>query len=291
MLRVTAAIPAFNAARFLSQAIESVMVQTHSPFEVLVIDDGSTDDSLSIARSFKGVRCISQSNRGDAGARNRALTEAKGDLIAFLDADDVWLPDKLESQLEIFGMRPELGMVYTGVTVVDEDLRTLEELRSAPAAVALRNTLVVEKPYMTGVGSSGLVRLEVARAIGFDERLRASADWAFAVSVAMRHPVDRIDRPLVLYRQHALTQVHRNLAAVENDMRLVWSEVFADGRLDPHLRSLRRRALANLCLSLAASYLKRGDRMRFVRYLGSALVLRPDRVVAAIWRRYMVPPS
>ena len=288
--RVSAVIPAYNSESFLGTAIESVLGQTYPCFECVVVDDGSTDGTADIARPIPEVRYVRQDNAGDANARNRAIAEALGDYIAFLDADDIWMPDKIESQLTLFATRPSLGLVYTGVAVVDRDLRPLEELSPAPGHVALRNTLVVEKPYMTGVGSSGMVPVRVARAIGFDERLAASADWAFAVSIALRHPVDRVDRPLVLYRQHADSQVHRNLSAVEHDMQLVWSELFTDGSLHPRLRSLRRRAHANLYLSLAASYFKRGDHARFLTYLMRALARRPDRVASAFWRRYMDRP-
>ena len=288
-LRVTAAIPAYNAERYLSDAIESVLAQTHPCFEVIVVDDGSTDDTAQIARSYPEVRCLRQQNGGDANARNRAISETNGDLIAFLDADDLWLPEKIARQLDLFRSDPQLGMAYTGVTVVDSSLRPVETLPPAPGAKALRNTLLVEKPYMTGVGSSGLVRTEVAQRVRFDERLRASADWAFACNVALTETVASVSTPLVLYRQHSQSQVHLNLDAVEDDMTLVFSEIFDDDDLDAQLRRCSRRAHANLYLSLAASYFKRGDRGNFVRYLSRALVRRPDRVAAALWRRYLGP--
>lgn len=289
--RVSAAIPAYNAERFLADAIRSVLGQTQPPFECLIIDDGSTDSTADVARSYEGVRCISQPNGGDAHARNRAIAEAHGDLIAFLDADDVWLPRKLELQMELFSHRPELGMVYSGIFVVDERLHRIEELHPATGEIALRNTLLVEKPYMTGVGSSGVVRTDVARRVLFDERLRASSDWAFACAVAMVAPVDRVPQALVLYRQHGSGQVHRDLGAIDADFRLVWNELVADGTLDPELRRLRRRAFANLHLSLAAGYHRDHDFKGFLRHLMGATVLRPDRVARAFWRRYMGPST
>ena len=290
-VKVTVAIPAYNGERFLGEALESVIAQTVPCDECIVVDDGSTDRTRQIATSFSFVRYIRQENGGDANARNTAIDEAQGNVIAFLDADDVWLPRKLEKQLRLLSEQPEIAMVYTGVQIVNPALEGSETLRPAPSHVALRNTLLVEKPYMTGVGSSGVVRTEVAREIRFDERLSASADWAFACNVALRYPVMPVDEPLILYRQHAASQVHRNLDAVERDMTLVWSEIFDHPDLAPELKHLRRRALANLSLSLAASYFKEGDRATFLRYLGRALRLRPDRVTAALWRRYMVPPT
>jgi glycosyltransferase involved in cell wall biosynthesis len=289
-MRVTAAIPAYNAEKYLAAALISVSEQSYPCDECLVIDDGSTDKTREIATSFPFVRYVYQANGGDANARNRAINEASGDLIAFLDSDDVWKPEKLHRQVEVFQALPDVGMVYTGVEVVDDQLNHVETLRPAPAELALRNTLLVEKPYMTGVGSSGLVRKEIARQVGFDERLRASADWAFACRVALHHEVAPVDEALVLYRQHADSQVHLNLRAVEADMTLTWGELFQDPSLPHPIVRRRRRALANLYLSLAASYFKKGDRPNFLRYLGKACVTRPDRLAAALWRRYMGAP-
>ena len=97
--RVTVVIPCFNAARFLRETLESALNQSHAPIEVLVIDDGSTDQSAAIAASYgPPVRVISQTNQGESVARNRGIEEARGSWIAFLDADDIWLPEKLERQ-------------------------------------------------------------------------------------------------------------------------------------------------------------------------------------------------
>ena len=283
-LSISVAIPAHNGAPYIRETIESVLTQTYAPSECLVIDDGSTDATATIVRGFPEITYIRQENKGDAAARNRAIAEASGEYIAFLDADDVWMPSKLEEQVAVFATRPLLGLVYTGVVVVDAQLRPVTELIPAPGHLALRNTLIVEKPYMTGVGSSAMVATRVAKEVGFDERLRASADWAFGVSVAARYPVDRVNRPLVLYRQHDEGQVHRNLRAVEHDVHLIWNEMFRDPEVPRPLLRRQRRAKANLDVSLAYSYYKAGQLMRSCKYLSRAFIRRPDRVAAAVWR-------
>ena len=95
---ISVVIPAFNAAEFLPAALDSVLRQTQSPLEILVIDDGSTDETGRLAASMGGVRCIHQPNFGVAVARNRGIEEAKGQFVAFLDSDDAWAPDKLAIQ-------------------------------------------------------------------------------------------------------------------------------------------------------------------------------------------------
>lgn len=97
---VSVIIPVFNGEKYLSEAIQSVLDQTYQPFEVIVVDDGSTDCSAEIALSFSGVVYIYQDNAGTASARNRGLRDAQGEYLAFLDADDLWLPDKIAVQMD-----------------------------------------------------------------------------------------------------------------------------------------------------------------------------------------------
>jgi glycosyltransferase involved in cell wall biosynthesis len=114
---VSVMIGVYNGAAFLSEAIESVLAQTHGPLELIVVDDGSEDESGSIARAYgAAVRCITQPRGGMAAARNRAVAEARGDYFAFLDADDRFLPDKIERQLSIFDTDPGVDAVFGHVT-------------------------------------------------------------------------------------------------------------------------------------------------------------------------------
>jgi glycosyltransferase involved in cell wall biosynthesis len=109
---VSVVIPVYNGERFLAQAIESVHGQTWREVEVIVVDDGSSDRSGEIARRFASVRCLRQDNAGQAAARNRGAAAATGPFLAFLDADDLWLEDKLERQLAAFRSAPDLAAVF-----------------------------------------------------------------------------------------------------------------------------------------------------------------------------------
>lgn len=108
--KISVIIPVYNGARYLGEAIESVLAQTHLPDEVMVVDDGSTDDSAGVAQSYP-VRLLRQANSGASVARNHGVEAASGDLLAFLDADDLWLPDKLAWQVETLRREPELDAV------------------------------------------------------------------------------------------------------------------------------------------------------------------------------------
>src|SRR5205807_9239792 len=116
---VSAVMPAYNAAPFIREAIESVFAQTVAPAEFFVVDDGSTDDTARIAESM-GVRVISQANAGLPGARNRCVREASQPWVAFIDQDDLWEAEKIERQMEIASANPELGIISCDFTIFDE---------------------------------------------------------------------------------------------------------------------------------------------------------------------------
>ena len=112
--KVSVIIPTYNRAEYLGEAIQSVFDQTFEDFEILIVDDGSTDDTQQLVLSFHDPRLRSfyQNNCGISAARNAAIRSADGEYIAFLDSDDVWLPELLESQVAVLDRRPEIGLVY-----------------------------------------------------------------------------------------------------------------------------------------------------------------------------------
>lgn len=112
--RISCIIPVYNGERFLGETLESVLAQTCPPFEVIVVDDGSTDSTAAVAAAYDSrVRYVHQSNAGPAAARNRGLDLATGDLLAFLDADDLWLPEKLERQSTYMLAHEDVGVAFT----------------------------------------------------------------------------------------------------------------------------------------------------------------------------------
>jgi glycosyltransferase involved in cell wall biosynthesis len=112
MQTISVVVPVYDGEQFLADALRSVLGQTRRPDEVIVVDDGSSDRSGEIARSFAGVRVLQQPNGGQASALNAGVAQSRGDFLAFLDADDRWLPDKLALQLGAFAEQPELELVY-----------------------------------------------------------------------------------------------------------------------------------------------------------------------------------
>ena len=151
---ITVILPAFNAAQFLARAIESVQEQSFADWELLIINDGSTDETLNIASAFEKqdnrIRVISQHNRGLSGARNTGLESTRGNFIQFLDADDILLPTKFQRQLDEFERNPAADIVFCKAAIIDEsrDRRPATQIPDLPFEFALweRNFIVVNAP-------------------------------------------------------------------------------------------------------------------------------------------------
>lgn len=201
--RVSVVMPAYNAERFVAEAIESVLAQTHQDLELIVVDDGSTDRTAAVVASFGArVRCVRQQNARQAAARNRGVREATGDYLAFIDADDLWRPEKLAKQLRVLEADPSLGFVYCNVDHVDEDGRFVCPRPGAVKGRALEPILMGE-PIGGLCGSTLLIsRARFAEIGPFDVDLPPCEDTDFWVRVAARYPLDYVDEALVRHRLH-----------------------------------------------------------------------------------------
>jgi GT2 family glycosyltransferase len=207
---VTVVIPAYNRAASIRAAIESVLRQTWTDFELLVVDDGSTDGTLAAAAEVEDPRLrliASPRNQGAAGARNLGVAEARGAWVAFQDSDDEWLPLKLEKQMARLGA-PGAGFVagYCGMLVLGRPDRSgaRPEIRYVPRPDAAPVEGDILEPLLVGnlVSTQTLVaRRDCLLAIGgFDEGLRTLEDWDCALRLAQLGPIACVDEPLVLQR-------------------------------------------------------------------------------------------
>ncbi|WP_138466177.1 glycosyltransferase family 2 protein [Poseidonocella sp. HB161398] len=183
-------VPAYNAAATLPETLSSLLAQTFSDYEIVVVDDGSTDRTAAIARAFgdRRIRLVQQPNRGLAGARNSGIAAARGRYIGFCDADDLWRPGKLAAHVRHLETRPEVGLSFSGSALIDETgtrLRSAQRPRLAgitAAHVFLRNPV--------GNGSAPVLRREALDAIAFrpaDETLR---DWWFDESFRQSEDIE-----------------------------------------------------------------------------------------------------
>ena len=198
---VTVVIPAFNEAATIGAAIDSVIAQTFTDFELLIIDDGSTDGTASIAgqRDDPRITVHSFENKGLAASRNRGIDRAHGHYIAFLDADDLWLPEKLARQCRVLANHPDAALVYSWTDCIDEQGKFLRHGSHVQCEGQVYEQLLVRN-FMDN-GSSVMVTADVFSAIGlFNEDLPAGEDWDMWLRIAARYPLACAAHADVLYR-------------------------------------------------------------------------------------------
>ncbi len=275
---VSAVIPVHNGAAHVAEAIASVLSQTRPPVECLVIDDGSTDATADVVREFGDqVAYVRQSREGVSAARNRGAQLARAGLVAFLDHDDVWLPAKLERQVEALEARGAT-LALCAVEVVDGRGDPLGTKRVRAREDLLAGMLMFDGTETVSCGSAGLLRrADLLRIGGFDPALSVSADWDLLFRLLLGDVVAYVDEPLVCYRVHG-SNMSRDIAAMERDMTYAFAKAFADPRLPEGLRDRRRRAYARLYRMLAGSYAQCGQRRAAVR--AGTIALRHDPRIA-----------
>jgi len=198
---VSVIIPTYNYAEFLPDALDSVFGQTFADWEAIVIDDGSTDNTREVIQPYLNdgrVRYHRTNHIGASAARNLGISLATSPLIAFLDADDLWLPEKLERQVGLFRSDPDLGVTCTGQILVDEHGWLLE---TKPRKLYRGHVLPQVFCENFVCFSSSMVRRAVIDDVGpFDEEIQLAIDYEFWLRAARRYRFDYVDEPLTLYR-------------------------------------------------------------------------------------------
>lgn len=272
MTGVSVVVPVYNGARFITAALESVLGQSAEILECIVVDDGSQDETAKVVGAFvPPVRFVRQARQGVSMARNKGIALARGSHVAFLDADDVWLPDKLERQIAAL-KATGASTAICGLFFTDSYLRILSEQRGWIEG-GLRGLLSFR--YGGLCGSTLLVsRVLLERVGGFDPRLSTSADWENLARLFLEDAVTVVEKPLTLYRTHG-ENMHRNVAAMEHDMLLAFDVIFADRRLDPSLKADEHRFRAILHKVLAGSYYEMGQTGEAIRHGVRAVLLDP----------------
>ena len=290
---VSAVLPVHNGSAYVAEAIRSILGQTRPPIECLVIDDGSTDGTGEIVRQFgRDVAYVRQDRSGVSSARNHGAALAHSALVAFLDHDDVWLPTKLERQLETFAAS-RATITLCALDVVDERGTVRRTMRLRPRGDLITGMLTFDGTETVSCSSAGLIRREQLLKIGgFDPALSVSADWDLLFRMALAGAPAYVDEPLVRYRVHG-SNMSNDIAAIERDMTYAFRKAFADPRLPPALRERKRHAYARLYRMFAGSYADSHRRAAAVRTLAIALgydpriareLLRGSRRNYATWR-------
>jgi glycosyltransferase involved in cell wall biosynthesis len=249
--RISAVITTFNQSRFLREALTSALSQQDCAPEVILVDDGSEDATLEVAAPFaQQVQIIHQRHRGVAAARNTGWRSARADVIAFLDGDDVWLPEKLKWQLDALAAEPETGLVYSDTMRVRPDGSPIDRWGVHMRPVVGDSLLPMLRQNRVHTSTVLMRRAVLEELGGFDETLPGWEDIDLWTRTAARYPFGYVDRVLARYRMHAHGISH--LAMDLADGRLT-----STGRLLQDLH-LSRVSLADRKWVMADIYLQKG---------------------------------
>lgn len=214
---VSVVIPAYNADWCVGKAIDSVLAQGFRDFEVIVVNDGSTDDTATVLSAYgDAIRVVHQANGGLSNARNTGIRESRGELIAFLDADDWWLPGKLEKQMTLMESCPEVGFTSTTARVEDPDGRLVNIWACAQWQGPFLVHLFGSNADVAGSGSAVIAKRSLFKQVGgFDESLRSLEDIDMWMRLAAVAAYTCIEEPLAVILKHT-SSMSRNLEVMRD---------------------------------------------------------------------------
>jgi glycosyltransferase involved in cell wall biosynthesis len=251
---ISVIIPIYNAEKTIKETIHSILNQTFQNFEIIIIDDGSLDGSMKIVSEINDprIRIFSQSNRGAAAARNKGFSVSRGERIAFLDADDLWEPEKLKTESNSLDCYPEADVAYCWVDMFDQikDIRNPFVYSKAQGNI-LKQILTAD--IIQG-GSNALIRRQALEAVGgFDESLKSGECWDVHIRLAKQFQYVLVPKPYVIYRISRISKSFKVLQMEKMCLRIL-NKTYDDVSED--LKSLKPIAIKGLYCYLANQALK-----------------------------------
>jgi glycosyltransferase involved in cell wall biosynthesis len=287
---VSVVVATYNYARFLPSALESIRRQTWIDYEVIVVDDGSTDDTPDVVRPFLRDARFSYErtpHQKQPRAKNTGIRLARAPWIAFLDGDDYWLPAKLERQLALSRAAPRAGVIYARRRLMDEEGWELEY----PQPPLYRGDVLARMFRANFVCfSSAMVRRDIFERVGtFDESLELAIDYDLWLRVARQFPFDYVDEPLVVYRAGHANLSRRHSERLQTAMRIMQRFLVEQGGRSLLTRSLVRRTWAETYCNMARA---ETSGCRGLAWFARALLQRPHHAEA--WHglaKLLIPPA
>jgi glycosyltransferase involved in cell wall biosynthesis len=276
---VSVIIPTYNRAEYVTQAVESVLNQTYSEIETIVVDDGSTDGTAEVLSKYQDkISYMYQERSERSKARNEGFRHSKGDCIAFLDSDDVWLPTKIEKQVRVLNEQPDVGLVYTGVQFIDTNGGPCAGglCWDEPVRKVLYEDLMTHN-VITGSLSSILVLRECLDRVGlFDESMITCEDLDLYRRIAKYYEFNKIELPLVKIRIHG-----DNTQAEFTRMAKGWETTISKISQDtpPEFEYYKYEAIIKL-LSKIAALCKQDARLRsFFSFFARSVFHKPNWIL------------
>jgi glycosyltransferase involved in cell wall biosynthesis len=271
---VTAVIPLYNRAKYIKRALNSILSQTHQCFEIIVVNDGSTDNGPTIAAELGDtrIRVINQYNMGESAARNKGIAEAKHDLIAFLDADDQWDPEFLKNCIRIAEAYPRAGMIGTAYRFANpEGILRCPEFRFVPQKEGyVENFFKSALTWNPVCSSAAVVHKSVfVKLGGFTEGMHYGPDSFMWSKIALNYPVAFINKYLAIVHEDAPNRVLKSYSIV-NDFPLFEYFASLDKAIDDEEYFYMKEYIYHKYLLIAGRYLRNADKNKASLYLSKA---------------------
>ena len=254
--QVSVIIPTYNRAWVIKEAIDSVLTQDYTEFELIVVDDGSTDQTFDVLESYRNdIKVLSQKNKGVSAARNRGIAEASGNFIAFLDSDDLWLSQKLSVQIDFFNQTPDALICQTEEVWIRNGLRVNPKKRhKKPSGMIFKPSLRLCLVSPSAV----MIRRHLLDRVGrFDETLPACEDYDLWLRISCRFPIYLIDTPLIIKRGGHDDQLSKGTGLDKFRIKAI-EKIIKSGLLSEGQHRAAVKTLKEKCDIYAAGCRKRG---------------------------------
>jgi glycosyltransferase involved in cell wall biosynthesis len=252
---VSVIIPSYNGEKYIAETIQSALFQTYRNLEIIVVDDGSTDGQNVLVKKLceqhNNLMLLCQKNQGVSAARNNGFNHSKGEYMAFLDADDVWLPENLQLKLNKF-QNSDFGLVHSDAFLINENSELIHGVLCGKEGALLDGLLAMKGTEVPGP-SSILIKREVVNEVGlFDINLSTAADRDFFIRVASKYKIGRVETTTWKYRVHG-SNMHKNIALMTRDNLYIFKK--SNNANLFHSNSFKEKCYANLYLILSASWI------------------------------------
>jgi len=263
--QVSVIIPTYNRGWIIKEAVDSVLAQDYKGFELIVVDDGSTDSTSEILAAYgNDIKVLFQENKGVSAARNRGIAEASGQFIAFLDSDDLWLPQKLSTQIEFFNQTPDALISQTEEVWIRNGFRVNPKKRhKKPSGMIFKPSL---KLCLVSPSAVMIRRSLFDRVGGFDETLPACEDYDLWLRISCRFPVHLIDTPLIIKRGGHDDQLSSMVGLDKFRIKAI-EKIIKSGRLSNDQCRAAVKTLKEKCDIYAAGCRKRGREEEALYYI------------------------
>jgi glycosyltransferase involved in cell wall biosynthesis len=297
--KITIIIPTYQRAHLIGLTLQSALRQTYSDYEILVIDDGSTDNTADVVRSIApNARYIAQANVGIPEVLNVCVREARGEYISFLGSDDALAPSALQKEAAILDANPKVGLVHSAAWLMDDAGRLTQLLRPPFARESYVRTGYAEIADLLMsnhiVATTVMVRRACFDECGFfDQRFGLYEDWNMWTRIFKRWDAAYVDEPLAFYRVHGGEAGSIFRKANPHDLaryrRMQLDDILADPDIGPRYAYLRRRALARHHYAVAMQAFQSGDPMYGRWNAARSLASRPSRAAAWLFAKNLAP--